>query len=179
MKPEPKARLYLGLLLAFIYSTLGVARSVTNALRDAGYLRYSVAAAFGLALLLVGVQLVRVRPKLSWSSWGVLALSALVYAAVVSSMESPEERLHLLEYGLVALLAERAMPKRLSGARRLGAAAAFTAAAGWCDELIQALLPSRYYDLRDVGFNALAGALALGALAAFRLTRPRPAAPSE
>jgi hypothetical protein len=43
----------------------------------------------------------------------------------------------------------------------------FVAAAGWIDEGIQALLPSRYYDLRDVAFNAAAGLMALAAIAIF------------
>ena len=32
---------------------------------------------------------------------------------------------------------------------------------GWLDEGIQWLLPGRVYDLRDVGFNALAAAMAV------------------
>ena len=32
---------------------------------------------------------------------------------------------------------------------------------GWLDEGIQAFLPNRYYDLRDVAFNAAAGVLSL------------------
>jgi VanZ family protein len=45
------------------------------------------------------------------------------------------------------------------------AAILLTVAAGWIDEGIQHLLPSRYYDLRDVGFNAAAGALAVAGMA--------------
>jgi hypothetical protein len=44
-------------------------------------------------------------------------------------------------------------------------------AAGWIDELIQGLLPTRYYDLRDVAFNAAAGLLAL--LARYALAHER------
>jgi len=35
----------------------------------------------------------------------------------------------------------------------------------WLDEGIQWLLPGRVYDLRDVGFNALAAGAGLGAAA--------------
>ena len=52
-------------------------------------------------------------------------------------------------------------------AKRFIACALFVAAAGWIDEGIQALLPSRFYDLRDVAFNAAAGLMALGAIAIF------------
>ena len=40
-------------------------------------------------------------------------------------------------------------------------AAVATGILGWIDEGIQAFLPNRYYDLRDVAFNALAGVLSL------------------
>jgi hypothetical protein len=41
---------------------------------------------------------------------------------------------------------------------------------GWLDEAVQGILPNRMYDLSDVGFNALAAALALAAAAAMRAT---------
>ena len=43
-----------------------------------------------------------------------------------------------------------------------------SAALGWTDEGIQAFLPNRVYDLRDVGFNALAGAMAVAATVVLR-----------
>jgi VanZ family protein len=36
-----------------------------------------------------------------------------------------------------------------------------TVVTGWCDELIQGLLPNRHYDLHDVALNAVSGLLAL------------------
>ena len=60
------------------------------------------------------------------------------------------------------------------GAWRAAAGAwLLTALAGWLDEGIQGLLPNRVYDLRDVGFNALAGALALASAAALEAARQR------
>jgi hypothetical protein len=169
MKP---ARIVLPLYLLVMYATLGVARTVTNFLRDAGWLRVTVAIAFTLAVaatlaLLARGGLLR-RPR----AWVVLVLAAAAYAGAIYPMESPEEKVHFIEYGVVALLAESAAPERLTGWRRQLAAAVFTLAAGWLDEGIQALLPSRHYDLRDVGFNAAAGAFALTALAALRAVAP-------
>jgi hypothetical protein len=53
------------------------------------------------------------------------------------------------------------------------AALALSAGAGWADEGIQFLLPNRYYDLRDVGFNAAAAALAIAGTACWRWARQR------
>ncbi len=46
-----------------------------------------------------------------------------------------------------------------------------TALLGWIDEGIQSLLPNRAYDLRDVGFNALAGLMAIVASLLLALAR--------
>lgn len=164
------ARIALTVLLLGIYSTLSVARTISNALRDAGMLRVAVAAAFGLAAVCAVAFLVRTpqlrNPRTLFAAIGV----ALVYATVIFPMSSPEEKLHFLEYGAVGVLAFFCMPPGWATARRFAAAVIFTLAAGWLDEGIQALLPNRHSDLRDVGFNALAGAMALTSFGLVRWT---------
>ena len=162
------SRVALPLVLLGIYSTLAVARTITNALRDANLLRVSVGVVFGLVTVALAIGVVRSpelrRPRVLFSA----AVVALAYALVIWPMDSPEEKLHFVEYGVVGVLAFFASPLQWPERRRVVAAALFTGAAGWLDEGIQALLPSRYYDLRDVGFNALAGVMALSALALVR-----------
>ena len=48
------------------------------------------------------------------------------------------------------------------------AAAGAGAAIGYGDELLQGILPGRYYDLRDVAMNALGAVLGILVLAAAR-----------
>lgn len=162
------ARIALPIYLGVIYSTLGVIRVVSNALRDAGVLRLTVGITFAVALAgllaLLGTRGLLRKPR----AWLTLAVAGAVYAAALWQMDSPEEKVHFIEYGVVGVLAYFAAPERLSGGWRYAAAAGFTLAAGWLDEGIQALLPSRYYDLRDVAFNAAAGVLALCVLAGLR-----------
>jgi hypothetical protein len=155
------ARAALAVLLLSIYGTLGVIRPFANRLRDAGLMRPTVLAVFVLAGLGLAAWVLRDARLRSARALSALAGVAALYAAVVLPMESPEEKLHFVEYGLVALLAEASLPAAWGRPRRLLAAALFVLAAGWVDEGIQALLPERYYDLRDVGFNALAGVMAL------------------
>lgn len=170
MIAAPRARWLLGALLLFIYATLSVARVVSNALRDAGVLRLTVAVCFSLAAVVVAVTIGRIRALRRPKTLGVLVLCGLGYAAVIWPMESPEEKLHFIEYGLVGLLTFASMPERWSTWPRFLFGALLTLAAGWLDEGIQGLLPTRHYDLRDVGFNLLAGLLAMTAFLFVRAT---------
>lgn len=173
------ARTLLAVSLLGIYSTLSVARAVSNALRDAGVLRLSVAVAFALAGVAVIAVVLR-NPELRRPRALLLLLGAAgLYAALVFPMESPEEKLHFIEYGGVGVLAFLSMPAAWSEARRFFSAALFTLGAGWVDEGIQALLPNRHYDLRDVGFNALAGALALTVFVGLRALQRKTSAKNE
>lgn len=166
------SRIRLAACLLTIYATLGVVRDVTNALRERGLLRLSVVAAFALAGGAMLWLIFRDPRNRNAKVLTVIAIALAVYAMVILPMESLEEKIHFIEYGIVALLADAAAPKRVN---RYAFAALFTIAAGWIDELIQWLLPSRYYDPRDVAFNAAAGLIALGALAAVRRGTRAPA----
>jgi VanZ family protein len=161
------ARVILAVYLLTIYATLGVVRLVTNDLRDRGLLRISVVIAFALAAIAVLAFIVRDPRMRTRRTLLALLITAAVYTAVILPMQSPEEKIHFIEYGGVAALAHAAASRAWSKRKRFIACALFVAAAGWIDEGIQALLPSRYYDLRDVAFNATAGLLALTAIAIF------------
>jgi VanZ family protein len=82
---------------------------------------------------------------------------------MVLGLEVPEERIHFLEYGVLALLARHALATHHGPVGQYAGAWIFATAAGWVDELIQYVLPSRVYDLRDVVINSLAALLALAA----------------
>ena len=62
----------------------------------------------------------------------------------------------------------------LAGAGQVAAyaaAALIGTAIGWGDELVQAILPNRVYDLRDVALNAAGSVLGVVVLAACRAER--------
>lgn len=165
-------------LVGAIYLSLYPLPLVLEALRERNLLRLSVGALFASAALAAVAWAVRRRA--GWREWAVLAGAALAYVLLISRMTVLQERLHLIEYGAVALafraacaasLAPRRPAARAPRTLAIAGALAATVAAGWLDEGIQALLPNRYYDIRDVGFNALAGALALGVQAALERAR--------
>lgn len=153
--------------LLAIYATLGAVRTITNILRDRGILRVSIVIAFAIAAVAILWLLFRDARRRSLRVVVALAMVACAYAVVIYPMQSPEEKIHFIEYGGVALLAYAAAPRDWSRVKRFVACALFVAAAGWIDEGIQAMLPSRVYDLRDVAFNAAAGLMALASIAIF------------
>ena len=173
---ERRLWLMAGSCLLLIFSTLYIARPITNWLRDANLLRLAVVGSFVLAAAWIGLVLLRSRP--GWRTWVILSAIAAGYVILLSRFKLPEERLHFLEYGIVGGLVFAALLERqkntgdTSGGTpgRRGplwpAVGAFliNGAAGWVDEGIQEIIPNRFYDLRDVAMNAAAGALAIGSI---------------
>lgn len=168
-------------LVAAIYSTLGLAGTLVDVLRD----RNLLDASFGFGLLVVVAVIIgsgiRRNPgkREFWVAAGVVA----VYGFVILRMGiGPEERTHLIEYGVVAVLVYQALLERHGNGRDVWRPAllaiALTTLVGVVDELIQAALPSRVFDIRDIGFNVLAALIAVvgSAVVSFvasRRTSPR------
>lgn len=162
---EARLWLWLAVVLAAIWSSLGLAGRLAAILREKGLLGPVFVIAFGvLALAVAGRGLQRLHKSEVWVWVGVAAAYTLT---ITRLFVAAEERTHLVEYGLVALIILEALEERgRQGAlvRSPGTVAIIaTAALGWVDEGIQHLLPNRIYDLRDVGFNALAGLMAVTA----------------
>ncbi|MFQ5351431.1 MAG: VanZ family protein [Thermoanaerobaculia bacterium] len=168
---ERRLWIWAGGLLLAIYASFYSVRPLADWLRERGLLRGTIIGLFLLAAGLVLRWCLARSP--GWREIAVLAGFTLLYLAVLWPIRFPEERFHLLEYGLFAGLVYLALlERRRPGAElRWSAPAALVAAlatglAGWLDEGIQHLLPNRQYDWLDVGLNLLAAVLAIGALAA-------------
>jgi len=156
-----------------IYSTLGLMPTLAGVLRDRGLLE----AVFVLGVLLVGAavltQGLRTRP--GGAEIGVGLGVAAAYLMVFVRMSIPEERTHLIEYGVVAVLVYEALLERARHGRRIPVpyllAALVTSLVGALDEGIQGLLPNRVLALRDMLFNVLAGVMAVATVMALRWAR--------
>ena len=151
-----------------IYASLAFAGRLADVLRARDLLGAALVTAFFVMLVAMAGLALKRRPA-GREIWVVLGVVA-VYAMALGRIGIAEERGHLFEYGLVAVLVYQALSERVRGGRRVRAPAALavvaTALLGWLDEGIQLLLPNRVYDIRDVGFNALAALMAvLGSLA--------------
>ena len=157
--------LWIGALVVvvLIYSTLGLAQTLSDELQERSL--FDAVFGVGFVLIVVAVATQAFRSKPGWVDVAIaigiigVALMALARVAV------PAERTHLFEYALVAVLIHQALLERQRNGGSIRTpwltAIGVTAALGTVDELIQAFIPDRVFDIRDVGFNALAAVVAV------------------
>ncbi|MFQ5913995.1 MAG: VanZ family protein [Nitrospinota bacterium] len=94
----------------------------------------------------------------------LLGASAGLFLLFFWRLENPVEKVHFFEYGLLSYLAFHCLGwtwKGLGIWELRAATLGLTGVMGTLDEVIQYLLPNRFGELRDVGFNLLAGLLGL------------------
>ena len=162
-------------VVSAIFSTLGLARTLSAALGDKG---------FGVSLFLVGCFLVLasivvhgLKPVRSATEIGVALGIMAAYLLVFVRMSIPTERSHIIEYGVVALFIYEALKERSRLGHRIRFAGLLTILVtgliGVVDECIQLVIPNRTFDYRDMLFNVLAAAMAVAACVALRWVRRR------
>jgi len=171
---ERRLWLGVGVYLVAIYSTLGLMPQPMNWLRSRGLLGPLTYVALGAGIAAAAFSLRDLGPR----ALTALAAAALGYALWMRSQSIVQERLHLFEYGLLAVLlrsalAERFRDRKHPRAWRDGAAVLLAGAAGWIDEGIQYFLPNRVYDLRDVRLNVLSASAAVALLEAVEIATRR------
>jgi VanZ family protein len=178
---ERRLWILVAVAVAAIFLSLYPLQFALNWLRERNLLRLTIGALF--ALVAAGAVAWLARHRAGLREWLVLVLAAVVYAAFATSLDVPQERLHLVQYGGLALLLEAAFAERErsagrgpAGRRSVFRALATASAIGLADEIVQGALPNRQYDTRDVIFNALSAGLALLTTAALRVAARRPAA---
>ena len=170
-------RLWLLLLavVAAIFSTLATASSLAGMLRQHGLLEVSFAVGAALVGSMIIIHALKSRPDRARLAitLGVIAAYSLVFVR----MANPAERTHLIEYGVVAILAYEALSERARNGRRVFAppllAILLASLIGVADEVIQSTLPSRVFDERDILFNVLASVMAVSSSAALSWSRQR------
>ena len=167
-------RLWLWALtvLVLIYATMGQAPEIAASFRERSGLRIAGAIVLALAGLTILLRWLRTRPRSAEVAVAIAVVAA--YTMAWARIDSFEERTHLFEYGVVAVLAHMALTER--GAPLWKSALATTGAVamlGIIDELVQLVLPGRVFDLRDIGFNLFAVFAAVGARMAVLWARRR------
>ena len=132
--------------------------------------------AFGFAIWIV-VRIARkqvgeLRPR--WQTVGAVLLLAGLYSWLLLWLsQSPAERFHLAEYGVLSLLTYRAcrLDAGQTGAVLVGLLVASVLGAG--DEFIQWTLPNRVFEWKDVWLNILSAGLGMSLVVTLGLGEDR------
>ncbi|MFH0944806.1 MAG: VanZ family protein [Planctomycetota bacterium] len=155
------AWLLFAALGAFILLTLELAYETSLYLQARGFLWPTVVLlsvlVFAVTLYLTAISGWVKRP-LAYAR-AVIPLLLLI-TAMMTLRASPSERFHFLEYGLLYVLALRAVLLDIPGPLAYAVALFPSGLMGWLDEWVQSFSAVRYFDPRDIWTNALAAALA-------------------
>lgn len=167
MFERPPSREWVSWLLVaawslVIFATIPLARAIQRSVRETvgeqAFL-YVVLVAILAAFLAASRQLRglgRIQPAQRAWLVGVLAL----YAGYAFTLRgNPVEAVHFLQYGVLGLLAFRALTHRVHDLGIYLAAALVGGIVGILDEAMQWLTPQRVWDLRDIWFNFFAASL--------------------
>jgi len=175
IQQKPQGRAWVSWLLVvlwvtMIYLTIPLARTIQEFIRDHGaqsvflwitYLSFGLAAAWLIRGICTGMLSIPPGRLL------VLALVLGVFCWQAWTLRRhPEEAIHFVQYGGLAILIFRAFSHRLTDSTIYVATAFLGFAFGITDELIQWITPRRYFDYRDIGINNTAVALVVVGFAA-------------
>lgn len=160
----------LGWTLA-IYITLYPARPVCEFLKRT--IPFELWINIFLAACLSGIAILFFRKYkvTDFRGYVLLLITVSGYLYGLATIPHPEEKIHFIEYGILAYLVFRALMLDHGKWEAYAGAFALTAALGWVDEGIQHLLPNRYYQTSDVVLNAVSGLLGLLLVYVFQRTR--------
>ncbi len=147
-----------------IYTTSGQMRDLSSLIRQFVGDALNVLMTVGLTLILAGILLV-FRHALSRRHILPLLPILLGYGFGLWWLTIPEERFHLLQYGLLCVLCNKTLSDQFQGLPRHGLVILLVTLAGIGDELIQWLRPNRVGDVRDVLINFVAALLAQALIA--------------
>ena len=153
---------FVGMWVSLIYSTLYIVRPICDFLKS--HIAFNLFTDIIMFCLLWGVIIsflikFEIRRK---STYAFLAFIALIYMyGFIFLVEFPEEKIHLAEYGFLAVLIYRALAVDFKELFSYFMAFVITALLGWGDEGIQYILPNRYYQTQDVILNLISGGLGL------------------
>ncbi len=157
--------------ITVIYTTIPVVRR----LREAFVARWPAELiGYGVMAVVAGVTaagivyLRRRRPRFDFANalW-LLGVSTILLLWTGRLMGQPEEAVHFLEYGVLGVLLYRALRTRIPDNTVYFAAALVGVLTGTVDEIIQWVVPDRYWDYRDILLNG--GASVLIQIALWRL----------
>lgn len=168
-------RLWLWAIAAFTAILAGMTYSprLARILREHGLLEVTfIAGALSVFVFVIWDAL-----NARWGKRDVAVILGIVavYSIAFSRIALPEERTHLIEYGVVGVLIYKALLERSKNEWPVWSSALLAmliiGTLGSIDEMVQIWHPTRTFDWRDLGFNWVAGILSITAYKAIQWAR--------
>lgn len=161
--------LLLGTWVSAIFGAIPLARRFVRAVDvrwGAENLRWLAITIIVFASLVAVWNVYHRLKRLPWDRllWLGGLMGVFIYLSL-EKMKQPSEALHFVEYGLLGLLAFRAVSHHIPDRLAYGCAISICLLIGTADEIIQWFTPGRYWDVRDIFHNGIAATLAQVALA--------------
>ncbi len=153
----------------FIYYTITRAREIQALVADSvgrEWFSYSVFLVIAAGCVWAVRSLIRSGIQIRRTQGLWLAAVALVFVGWTWHLKkgSPEEALHFVEYGVLAVLLFRAFSHSVRDPAVYVCCAMVGCGLGTVDEIIQWITPRRYFDYRDILLNVSACALVLAGI---------------
>jgi len=147
--------------VALIYLTLPVMRPVLNFLKAHLGSRFDLLTDLVIIAAMSGLALIFLKSKITWKQWLLALIVFGLYGYGLRVLRIPEERIHLLEYGLLSFLVFRVRSADWSALFAYWQTFLIVSFIGTLDEIIQYIIPNRVGDIRDIILNIVSGLLGL------------------
>ncbi len=167
-EPEWQSWCYLAIGVLAIYCTIPVARAVRNTVAEIIGLEFFLYLTIALTLSAGVMAFISLRKRNlpTRAYFWLFGIVAAFMAYIYQLRDIPEEAIHVAQYGAIGLLVYRALSHRTRDYSIYIMATLIVGIIGVLDEYIQWVAPSRYFDLRDIRTNILAGGLGQFAIVA-------------
>jgi len=114
------------------------------------------------AIFLVSFLILIIRKRPSFLKFSIFIVVLIIGMWFCQQLKIPEEKIHLLEFAVLGWLASRDLIKPGRKVKGVIFALIFTFAVGVLDEVFQGILPYRYFQWCDIGFNSAGGLWGVG-----------------
>ncbi len=167
------------IVVLLIFSTMFYAPILRNWVSEYHMLQGLFVVAFFMVVIMLVLYAIWSKPSIRQLAVGIgIAAVALLF---LMRLHLPEERTHLMEYSVLALLIHSAFNERKNNGK-LGASPlllAFLLAflIGLMDEVVQSMFPDRNFQLEDIAFNFIAVSFATGSVLIMNLVKRIPIRP--
>lgn len=148
---------------ASIFAVIPLARAIQNFVDERWgreLFLWVVAVYIAVFVLIALVYLLYSRESIPVgnAAW-LIAIAAVFLYWTWQLRRNPEEALHFIQYGILSLLVYRALTHRIRDPSIYVVAVLICSVTGTVDEMVQWMMPRRYFDFRDIWINGGAAIL--------------------